>query len=572
MIADKKRKFKYLQDAENPTPAPSAAAPEPSATNEMKPKKKAKAKASAEAAETAGAESGARPEEGTGTTTETLTDKDAIAVALGEGKDPTLFDTLDISEASKQGLKAMGFTRMMEIQQRAIPLLLAGKDVVGQAKTGSGKTLAFALPCIELMVRSHFKVRNGAACIVISPVRELCLQIHGVVAELMKFHPSHTHACCFGGQNPAAEAQKLTKGVNVIIATPGRLLDHLRNCSTFVFRNLLAFVIDEADRILQQGFQDEMREILDILPKTRQTMLFSATQTTKVEDLIRLSFQNPPVYVGVHDNADKSTVDTLTQGYVVVSPERRFLLLYTFLRKYKNKKIMVFFSSCKVVQFFAELLNYIDLPVWDLHGKHKQMKRTNTFLNFSNAPSGCLLATDVAARGLDIPNVDWIIQYDPPDQPEEYVHRVGRTARAGKIGNALLFLMPEELPFLKYLKSYKIPITEFDYPASKLPGLLTQKLQTLIETNYYLHKSARDAYRSYMLAYHSHSMKNIFDVTKLDVIKVAQSFGLQAPPTVNFSICESKRSKDRGRQFASDDTKRRRMQMEKGKDDRQWTY
>eukprot|EP00667_Euglena_gracilis_P006804 EG_transcript_6868 len=532
------------------------------------PRKKKSKKPPAAAAETgAGEASGPQPAGGK----QVLTDAGDIATALGEGKDGTLFASLDISEETKKGLADMGMTRMMEIQQRAVPLLLSGKDVVGQAKTGSGKTLAFVLPCVELMVRARFMVRNGTACIVISPVRELCLQIHGVVAQVLKYHPAHTHACCFGGQNPKKEVDKLTKGVNFLVATPGRLLDHLRNCKTFIYKNLLAFVIDEADRILQQGFEEEMREILELLPRSRQTMLFSATQTTKVEDLIRLSFQNPPIYVGVHDNAAKTTCDTLTQGYVVVSAENRFLLLFTFLRKYRTRKVMVFFSTCKEVQFYSELLNYVDVQVWDIHGKQKQMKRTNTFLNFTNAPHGCLLATDVAARGLDIPNVDWIIQYDPPDQPEEYIHRVGRTARAGKVGNALLFLMPEELGFLKYLKSYKIPLNEYEYPASKLPALVSQKLQTLIETNYYLYKSARDAYRSYMLAYHTHSMKNIFDVTKLDVVNVARAFGLTAPPTVNFALCDVKRKKDKGRDFGSEWSKQARRIPGAGEDGRQWT-
>ena len=192
-------------------------------------------------------------------------DPEDVAPAAAEGAPPSHpnkkrkkrhtapFDSLDLSEPTRAGIRDMGFTKMMEIQARAIPLALGGKDVVGQAKTGSGKTLAFALPCIELMHGTRFMGGNGTACIMIAPVRELCLQIHGVVAQLLKHHPQHTHACVFGGQNPKGEVEKLNRGVNVLIATPGRLLDHLRTCRTFVFKNLLALVIDEADRILQQA-------------------------------------------------------------------------------------------------------------------------------------------------------------------------------------------------------------------------------------------------------------------------------------------------------------------------------
>eukprot|EP00997_Jenningsia_sp_PLL12_P009187 NODE_60_length_2797_cov_89.671397_g56_i0.p1 GENE.NODE_60_length_2797_cov_89.671397_g56_i0~~NODE_60_length_2797_cov_89.671397_g56_i0.p1 ORF type:complete len:380 (+),score=104.40 NODE_60_length_2797_cov_89.671397_g56_i0:1651-2790(+) len=357
----------------------------------------------------------------------------------------------------------------------------------------------------------------------------------------MREHGSHTHTMVFGGQSPKTEVDKLTKGANVLVATPGRLMDHLQNTRSFVYKNLLALVIDEADHLLKQGFEEEMRSIVNILPKTRQTMLFSATQTTKVQDLIRLSFANAPTYIGVKESNEPFTVSTLTQGYAVVPAELRFLLLYTFLKKYTGKKIIVFFAACAEVQFFGELLNYIDVPCWDLHGKHTQARRTKTFLQFKNSTTGVMLCTDVAARGLDIPNVDWIIQYDPPHMPQEYIHRVGRTARAGKVGNALMFLMPEEIGFLKYLQSYKIPVAEWEYPANVLPKLVQAKLTKLLESNYYLYKAGRDAYRGYMLAYNSHMLKDIFNVSKLDVDKVAISFGLPMAPTVSFNYSDSKR-------------------------------
>ena len=279
-----------------------------------------------------------------------------------------------------------------------------------------------------------------------------------------------------------------------------------------------------------------MNQIMRLLPKTRQTMLFSATQTKKVEDLARLSINSKPIFVGIDANDEEATVSTLEQGYVVCPSDERFLLLFTFLKRNLKKKIIVFFSSCNSVKFHAELLNYIDIPCLDIHGKMKQQKRTTTFFEYCNAKSGILCATDVAARGLDIPKVDWIIQYDPPDDPKEYIHRVGRTARgASGSGRALLFLLPSELGFLKYLRAAKANLNEYEFPRKKIANVQSQ-LEQLVDKNYYLNRSARDGYRSYLLAYASHGHKNIFDVHSLDLQAVSKGFGFSVPPKVNLNF------------------------------------
>jgi ATP-dependent RNA helicase DDX18/HAS1 len=301
---------------------------------------------------------------------------------------------------------------------------------------------------------------------------------------------------------------------------------------------LQALVIDEADRILEVGFEQELRAIISRLPKERQTILFSATQTKNVRDIAKVSTRGTPVYIGVDDKRETATVSGLEQGYVVCPSENRFLLLFTFLKKNLKKKIIVFFSTCMTVKYYAELLNYIDIPVLDLHGQQKQKKRTSTFFEFCNAEKGILLCTDVAARGLDIPAVDWILQVDPPDQASEYIHRVGRTARgAGPSakGRALLFLLPDELGFLKYLKHAKVPLNEYEFPQSKLAKVQGQ-LERLVAQNYYLHKSAREAYRSYLQSYAQNGLKHIFDVHKLDLECVAKSFGFSVPPKVHLKI------------------------------------
>mmetsp|Transcript_15989 Transcript_15989/g.54528 ORF Transcript_15989/g.54528 Transcript_15989/m.54528 type:complete len:619 (+) Transcript_15989:57-1913(+) len=444
------------------------------------------------------------------------------------------FDSLELSDPTQHGIRDMGFENMTQVQARTIPPLLSGRDVLGAARTGSGKTLAFLVPSVELLHHAKFMPRNGVGCLVISPTRELALQIYGVARQLMAQH-SQTHGLVIGGANRRTEAEKLIRGVNLLVATPGRLLDHLQNTKGFAFKGLKVLVIDEADRILEVGFEEEMRAIIRLLPRERQSMLFSATQTTKVEDLARLSLKQP-LYIGVDDSRSAATTGGLEQGYCVVPSETRFRLLFTFLKKNLNKKVMVFFSSCNAVKYYAELLNYIDIPVKDIHGKQKQQKRSTTFFEFCKATSGILLCTDVAARGLDIPAVDWIIQYDPPDEPREYIHRVGRTARgANGSGRALLFLIPEELAFLAYLKKAKVPLNEYEFPSSKISNVQHQ-LEKLVEKNYYLNQSAREAYRSYLLAYNSHQLKDVYNVHTLDLTSVAASFGFSSPPRVNLQL------------------------------------
>ncbi|KAI6784887.1 ATP-dependent RNA helicase-like protein [Emericellopsis cladophorae] len=480
------------------------------------------------------------------------------------------FEDLKLSEKTMSAIKDMGFTKMTSIQRSAIPPLLAGKDVLGAAKTGSGKTLAFLIPVVEMLSSVRFKPRNGTGAIVVSPTRELALQIFGVARELMKNH-SQTYGIVIGGANRKAEAEKLQKGVNLLIATPGRLLDHLMN-TPFVYKNMRSLIIDEADRILEVGFEDEMRQIVKILkPKDqvndRQTMLFSATQTTKVEDLARISLRPNPLYINVDEEKQFSTVEGLEQGYVLCDADRRFVLLFSFLkammkvpaakpdeteeektaRLNKRKKVIVFFSSCNSVKYYSELLNYIDLPVLDLHGKQKQEKRTRTFFEFSNASHGILICTDVAARGLDIPAVDYIVQFDPPDNATDYIHRVGRTARANTKGRSLMFLQPNEVGFLSHLKAARVPVFEYEFPAKKILNVQSQ-LEKLVGDNYHLHSSAKDAFRSYLHAYAAHSLRSVYDVNKLDLAKVAKSFGFKVPPRVDIQLGQSMgRNKTQGR-------------------------
>merc|ERR1712198_685156 len=458
-----------------------------------------------------------------------------------------------VSEATLKGIEDMGFSHMTEIQAQTIPHLLEGRDLVGAAKTGSGKTLSFLIPAVELIYKLKFMPRNGTGVIIISPTRELSMQTFGVLRELLTFH-SHTCGLVMGGANRTSEAQKLAKGINILVATPGRLLDHLQNTKDFLFKNLQCLIIDEADRILDVGFEEEMKKIVKLLPKKRQTMLFSATTTKKTEDLVKVALKKEPIYIGIEvkNTAASATVAGLEQGYVVCPSDKRFLLLFTFLKKNRNKKVMVFFSSCMSVKFHHELLNYIDLACMSIHGKQKQTKRTTTFFQYCNADSGILLCTDVAARGLDIPDVDWIVQYDPPDDPKEYIHRVGRTARGeGGTGHALLILRPEELGFLRYLKQAKVPLNEYEFGWNKVSNIQPQ-LEKLISKNYFLNISAKEAFKAYVRAYESHSLKQIFNVQTLDLAAVGRSFGFTVPPHIDLGVGYSKKMAREGRKTPMD--------------------
>jgi len=235
----------------------------------------------------------------------------------------------------------------------------------GERATGGRKKTPRNKTQVDLLTKARFQQNRGLGGLVISPTRELSLQIYNVLRELVGGSgASHTHGLVIGGANRRGEAERLVKGVCLLVATPGRLLDHLQNTSGFIYRNLLMFVIDEADRLLEQGFEEDLRGIVKALPSQRQTALFSATQTRKVEDLARLAIKTDPVYVGVHDSEQHATVAGLEQGYVVVAPKDRFRLLFTFLKRHRKKeKVMVFFSSCNAVKYYSDLLNYVDVPV-----------------------------------------------------------------------------------------------------------------------------------------------------------------------------------------------------------------
>ena len=442
------------------------------------------------------------------------------------------FSEMNLNKILLERLTLQGYETATEIQAKSIPIALKGEDIIGSAKTGSGKSLAFLIPTVEYIL-NHPK-NEGIQSLVITPTRELALQLYDLAKSLMNDNGT-TCVLVIGGGNRKKEAEKLSSSeARIIICTPGRLIDHMVNTKKFNYNNIKILIIDEADKILKIGFEEELTEIIKLIPKNRQTLLFSATITPKVEDLITLSVKN---YENIRIKSSDPTVSTLEQGYLIIDADKKFLFLFTFFKKNKNSKILVFFATCKEVEFYSSLLNYVDVPVLSITGEYKQQKRSTTFMEFCSLDKGILLCTDVAQRGLDIPDVDWVIQYDPPHDPEEYLHRVGRTARgANKIGKALLMIMPNEINFIRMLQLYKIKLDEFQFPEKKLAKVQEQLEKLVNKKDKYLLNLATEAYRAYIHSYHANTDKDTFDLEKLDLLKVCKSFGLISPPFVHLNI------------------------------------
>uniref|UniRef100_A0A4W5LZP9 ATP-dependent RNA helicase n=1 Tax=Hucho hucho TaxID=62062 RepID=A0A4W5LZP9_9TELE len=345
------------------------------------------------------------------------------------------------------GLMEAQYRQPTEIQRQTIGFALQGKDVLGAAKTGSGKTLAFLIPVLECLYRQQWTAVDGLGALLISPTRELAYQTFEVLRKVGKNH-EFSAGLIIGGKDLKNESEKIHR-TNIIICAPGRLLQHMGQTAAFHASDLHMLVLDEADRILDMGFDDNINAIVENLPKTRQTLLFSATQTKSVKDLARLSLQDPE-YVWVHEKAKFSTPATLEQNYVVCALHQKVNMLFSFIRSHLQKKVIVFFACCKEVRLCAIPVPGVlcrlrpGMPILALHGKQQQMKRVEVYNDVIKKKNAVLFATDIAARGLDFPAVNWVLQFDCPEDDNTYIHRVGRTARYKEGGEALLVLLPSE--------------------------------------------------------------------------------------------------------------------------------
>jgi ATP-dependent RNA helicase DDX10/DBP4 len=385
------------------------------------------------------------------------------------------FKDLPLSSPTLAGLKRGGFSVLTDIQRVAIPHALAGRDILGAAKTGSGKTLAFLVPMVEDLYRARWSREDRIGALVVSPTRELALQIFEVLKVL-----AHEHAfsvCMLVGGSDFAVEQKRAARTQVAVCTPGRLLQHLEQTASFDATNVRVLVLDEADRLLDLGFSEQLQAILSYMPSPRsaggerQTMLFSATQTNKsVSDLARLSLADPE-YVSVHRADKEATPAGLRQSFTLCPLPNKLDLVWSFIRSHLKNKTIVFFSSCSQVRFVDAAFRRLrpGVPVMALHGKIKALKRTLVYQDFVARPAAVLLATDLAARGLDFPQVDWVLQADCPEDTASYIHRAGRTARYKQGGNALLVLTPDESrAFLPQLAQAKVTLKKLGVNPEKV--------------------------------------------------------------------------------------------------------
>ncbi|KAI0791502.1 DEAD-domain-containing protein [Irpex lacteus] len=446
------------------------------------------------------------------------------------------FADLPISSQTKRGLKKASFVDMTDIQAKSLPVSLKGKDVLGAARTGSGKTLAFLIPVLERLYRSKWGAQDGLGALIISPTRELAVQIFEVLRSIGGYH-TFSAGLVIGGKNLKDERERLSR-MNILVATPGRLLQHMDQTIGFECDNLQVLVLDEADRILDMGFQRTLTALLGHLPKSRQTLLFSATQTKSVSDLARLSLKDP-VYVSTQEAEGEGTNSmpaSLEQHYVVCELDKKLDILFSFIKTHLQTKTLVFLSSCKQVRFVFETFCKLHpgVPLLHLHGKQKQMTRLATFQRFTSMKHAFLLATDIAARGLDFPAVDWVLQVDAPEDADTYIHRVGRTARYESAGKGLLFLLPSEEEGMKAtLEKKGISVDKIKIKSSKTQSIENQ-LQRLAFQDPEIKYLGQRAFVSYLRSIHVQKDKSIFKLEELPIERFAESLGLPGAPKIKF--------------------------------------
>ncbi|XP_016920140.1 probable ATP-dependent RNA helicase DDX55 homolog [Apis cerana] len=445
---------------------------------------------------------------------------------------------LPLSDSVLKTIEELKFTYMTPVQAASIPLLLKGKDVAAEAVTGSGKTIAFLVPLLEILQKRKEKWKpTEIGGIIISPTRELAIQINEVLQKFLNNIPNLKQILLVGGTTIAEDADRLKAGANIIVATPGRLEDILSNCKIInlagYVKSLEILILDEADRLLDLGFSTALDTILLYLPRLRRTGLFSATQTKELQQLIRAGLRNPSL-ITVKEKPNISTPSNLKNNFVIVNTEYKFSTMIDFIQhKGTNLKYMIFLSTCACVDYFNHIVRAMlpSVQVFAIHGKMKN-KRYKIFNEFRNIKNGILICTDVMARGIDILEMDWVLQYDPPCSASNFIHRCGRTARIGNEGNALLFLLETEDAYVDFIKrNQKVEIQQIVLESSIISYEKCLKcMRDLQKQDRFLFDKANRAFVSYIQAYNKHECNLILRLKDIDLGKLAMSFGLLRMP------------------------------------------
>lgn len=394
----------------------------------------------------------------------------------------TRFDKFPISPLSIKALHSvLKYERMTEVQEATFPVILKGQDVLAKARTGTGKTIAFLLPAIEAILKaSEGKARNPVYVLIVCPTRELAQQAAAEAKVLLQFHRGLGAQVVYGGSSIRGEQMNLSKSpCQILVGTPGRLVDHIKRTPEMErqLRSVQLFVLDEADHMLDMGFRDSLQKIMQALPSKRQTLLFSATIPKEVHSMARIALRNDHVFIDAVGKNSQDTHSKVKQQYIMVPLEKQIRVLYAALQQHMEGdpqyKVLVFCSTARTTGFMCKLFLNLGFNAREIHSRKDQNYRTRVSDEFRHSKGGIILFTsDVSARGVDYPNVTLVVQIGAPSEFEQYIHRLGRTGRAGKKGEGLLILAPWEDYFLQ--KLIKLPITQL------APPKLTSQAKTKI--------------------------------------------------------------------------------------------
>ena len=378
------------------------------------------------------------------------------------------FSTLGLSPKVLEGVRAAGYTDPTPIQLRGIPLVMSGRDLIGSAQTGTGKTAAFALPILSRLAQ-HGALR----ALVLEPTRELAAQVETAIHDYARFTNLRT-VVVFGGTGYGRQDQALRQGVDILVATPGRLLDQMQR-GMVKLNQIEILVLDEADRMLDMGFLPDVRRIVEHCPRTRQTMLFSATIPPEIEQLCKWAMRNPEtIEIGLR----RSPAETVTHALYPVASDQKQELLEELLRRTDYDQVLIFCRTKHGADRVARKLHDQGHAVAVLHSNRTQREREQALSGFRNGRYEVMVATDIAARGIDVEQISHVINFDVPHHPEDYVHRIGRTGRAQSVGDAFTIMIAEDIPEVAAIERFigqKVPRVKLEGFAYKYTRLLDDK-------------------------------------------------------------------------------------------------
>lgn len=360
------------------------------------------------------------------------------------------FDDYHIAPEIKRNLEGLGFKKPTDIQFKSIPPILKGEDVLAIAQTGTGKTAAFAIPVVSMLYeRSRSRRTEGIKCLVMVPTRELALQIAGVFEQISR-HMNLKVFCVFGGVEQGPQIQQLESGLDILIATPGRMFD-LVSQGYIRLQRVEILILDEADHMLDLGFIKDIQDLMKFLPRKRQTLFFSATINEKIKKLAYSLVHNA---IRIQISPKDPVAKNIDHSVAFVGMDDKRFFLERLINEHPESKILVFVRTKVRAERVQKALERVKIASQTIHGDKEQKDRLQVLNQFRNGDVKVLIATDVSARGIDIANVDYVVNYDLPEQPENYVHRVGRTGRGTQKGQAFSFCSPEEKPILDEIEQY----------------------------------------------------------------------------------------------------------------------